>query len=59
MVLVAGIILAVTQAIQGLGIVLTKKLKNTTAIHITYFVGIILKRINDSFCYGLKLIILK
>jgi len=42
MVLVAGIILAVTQAIQGLGIVLTKKLKNTTTIHITYFVGIIL-----------------
>lgn len=42
MVLVAGIILAITQAIQGLGIVLTKKLKDTTAIHITYFVGIIL-----------------
>lgn len=42
MVFVAGIILALTQAIQGLGIVLTKKLKDTTAIHITYFVGVIL-----------------
>jgi hypothetical protein len=42
MALVAAVVLAATQAIQGLGIVLTKKLKDTTAIHITYFVGIIL-----------------
>jgi drug/metabolite transporter (DMT)-like permease len=39
---VAGISLAVTQFIHGLGVVTTKKMKNTTTLHVTYFVGVML-----------------
>lgn len=44
--LVAGLSLAITQFIHGLGVVTTKKMKNTSTLHVTYFVGIMLLLVN-------------
>lgn len=46
MVLLAGLILVITQIIHGLGVVTTKKMKNTCTLHVTYFVGLMLLLIN-------------
>lgn len=45
--LTAGIILAITQFFHGLGVVVTKKLIGSNAVHITYFVGLILLLTNS------------
>lgn len=45
--LAAGIILAITQFFHGLGVVVTKKLIGSNAVHITYFVGLILLLTNS------------
>lgn len=44
--LTAGLCLAITQFIHGLGVVTTKMMIDTTTIHVTYFVGIMLLFIN-------------
>lgn len=42
MVLIAGGVLALTQCLHGLGVVTTKKIKDSSTIHVTYFVGLIM-----------------
>ena len=46
MILLAGVILSLTQILHGVGVVTTKKMKDTSGIHITYFVGLLLLFIN-------------
>jgi uncharacterized membrane protein YecN with MAPEG domain len=42
MVLFAGVMLALTQCLHGLGVVTTKKINDSSTIHVTYFVGLLM-----------------
>ena len=48
MVLIAGIILMINQFVHGLGLVWTKKLKETNVFHVNYFVGLMMFFFNST-----------
>ncbi len=45
--LTVGLILTITQFFHGLGVVMIKKLKECNAVHVTYFVGLVILLTNS------------